>query len=240
MFTLGIFFFTRNVSQTLKLTRTMSLLEQLKSKKSKLKSTVTNITYADGTQEKIVLSKDGCDVVSDSNQTNKLKQTDTRRLPKTYGFVVDTKPDQIPAIILDDFLYLGSQDSITLENVQKYQLTDILSVGIPAPDSDIVYGDSSVRNHFIECLDMPNTSLDVIIKQTNEIIERVHAQNGRILVHCNAGVSRSASVCIAYLMFHRKMDFTAAYSHVKSKRECIRPNDGFLKQLKQMDRLCIG
>lgn len=217
----------------------MSLLEQLKSKKSNLKTTVTNITYADGTQEQIKLSKDGCESVSDSDSNRNYPQ----KLPKTYGFVVDTKPDQIPAIILDDFLYLGSQDSITLENVQKYHLTDIISVGIPAPDSDIVYGDernSSVRNHFIECLDMPNTLLDVITKQTNEIIERVYAENGRILVHCNAGVSRSASVCIAYLMLHRKMDFTAAFSHVKSKRECIRPNDGFLKQLKQMDRHCIG
>lgn len=219
----------------------MSLLEQLKLKKSNLKSTVTNITYADGSQEQIVLSKDGCDVASDSgcgNQMNKLN-----RLPKTYGFVVDTKPDQIPAIILDGFLYLGSQDSIVLDNVQKYHLTDILSVGIPAPDTDIVYGDgqnSSVRNHFIECLDMPNTQLEPIIKRTNEIIERVYEQSGRILVHCNAGVSRSASVCIAYLMSHRKMDFTDAYAHVKSKRECIRPNDGFLKQLKQMDRHCIG
>lgn len=218
----------------------MSFLDQLKLKKSNLKSTVTNITYADGTQEQILLSKDsscndGSD--SDSGQINKSFQTSAQRMPKTYGFVVDTKPDQIPAVILDDFLYLGSQDSVTLENVQKYELTDILSVGIQAPDSDVVYGDgrnSSVRNHFIECLDMPNTELEAIIKQTNEIIEYVYQQNGRILIHCNAGVSRSASVCIAYLMLHRNMDFSTAFSHVKLKRECIRPNDGFLKQLKQM------
>lgn len=219
----------------------MSFLDQLKLKKSKLKSTVTNITYADGTQEQIVLSKDDCADASGtgSNQINRLNQNNIQRTPKTYGFVVDTAPDQIPAIILDDFLYLGSQDSVTLENVQTYHLTDILSVGIPAPHSDIVYVDgqnSSVRNHFIECLDMPNTQLDVIIKQTNEIIERVSECNGRILVHCNAGVSRSASVCIAYLMLHRKLTFAAAFSHVKSKRECIRPNDGFFKQLQQMDQ----
>lgn len=223
----------------------MSFLDQLKLKKSNLKSTVTNITYADGTQEEIVLSKDDDDNSSGSgsDQINKLKQNNIQRMPKTYGFVIDTKPDQIPAIILVDFLYLGSQDSVTLENVQKYQLTDILSVGIQAPDSDIIYGDgenSSVRNHFIECLDLPNTQLNVIIKRTNEIIESVYEHNGRILIHCNAGVSRSASVCIAYLMLHRKMNFSAAFSCVKSKRECIRPNDGFLKQLKQMDQQCCS
>lgn len=208
----------------------MSFLDQLKLRKSNLKTTVTNITYADGTQEQIVLS-------NGSDQINESKQN-IQRTSKSYGFVIDTKPDQIPAIILDEFLYLGSQDSVTLANVQNYRLTDILSVGIQAPDSDIVYGDgkdSTVRKHFIECLDMPNTQLDVIVKQTNEIIENVNGHNGRILVHCNAGVSRSASVCIAYLMLNRKMNFAAAYSLVKSKRECIRPNDGFLKQLKQMD-----
>lgn len=221
----------------------MSFLDQLKLKKSNLKSTVTNITYADGTQEQIVLSKDDYDECSSSDQMNKPNIRNMQRIPKSYGFVIDTKPDQIPAIILDDFLYLGSQDAVTLENVQKYNFSDILSVGIQAPDSDIVYADGqngTVRKHFIECLDMPNTQLDVIIKQTNEIIEHVYKHNGRILIHCNAGVSRSASVCIAYLMLHRKMNFAAAFCLVKSKRECIRPNDGFLKQLKQIDQHFSG
>lgn len=214
----------------------MSFLDQLKSKKSGLKSTVTHITYADGTQKQIILSKAKCGDGngSDRDQVNKNFQ----QMPKTYGFVVDTKPDQIPAIILNDFLYLGSQDSVTLENVQKYHITDILSVGIQAPDSDIVYGDgsnSTVCNHFVECLDMPDTQLDNIIKRTNQIIQSVHERNGRILIHCNAGVSRSASVCIAYLMLQRQMNFVDAFSLVKSKRECIRPNDGFLKQLKAIE-----
>lgn len=220
----------------------MSFLDQLKLKKSSLKSTITHITYADGTQEELILSKDDKhnentdQIISRSNQN-------IQQLPKTYGFVVDTKPDHTPANILDDFLYLGSQDAVTLENVQKYHLTDILSVGIQAPDSDIVYGNgqnSTVCHYFIECLDVPNTQLDGIVTETNQIIGNVCKRNGRILVHCNAGVSRSASICIAYLMFQLKMNFDAAFLLVKSKRECIRPNDGFLKQLKQMDHQFSG
>lgn len=218
----------------------MSFLDQLKLKKSSLKSTVTNITYADGTQEQIKLSQNECG--HDSSDNHRVKRS-IQQMPKTYGFVVDTKPDHIPAIILDDFLFLGSQDAVTLENVQNYHLTDVLSVGIQAPDSDIVYGNgenSTVGHYFIECLDMPSTRLDVIVQQTNQIIEHVHKRNGRILIHCNAGVSRSASVCIAYLMVQSKMNFDAAFALVKSKRECIRPNDGFLKQLKQMDQQFSG
>lgn len=203
----------------------MNFLEQLKAKKSGLKSTVTNITHADGSQEQIILSK-----MDDTNPQRIQLNT------KTYGFIVDTKPDIMPACILQDFLYLGSQDAVMRENVEKFQLTDILSIGIETPDSDIddehyVY----VRKHFVECLDLPETNLETIINQTNRIIKEVYDKKGRILIHCNAGVSRSSAVCIAYLMYKQKMDFNSAFTLVKSKRECIRPNDGFLKQLKQME-----
>lgn len=214
-----------------KLIRKMSLLDQLKLKKCSLKTTVTTITHADGQQEQIVLSK--CKDQVKENAKIQLK-------PKMYGFVVDTQPDYIPACILDDFMYLGSQDSVMFENVEKLHLTDILSVGIQAPVSDIVYGDgsdSTVRNQFVECLDLPDVQLDGIIKQTNQIIKDVHNRNGRILIHCNAGVSRSSTVCIAYLMLCRNMNFDSAFALVKSKRECIRPNDGFQIQLKQMNHL---
>lgn len=209
----------------------MSFLDQLRAKKTNLKSTVTNITHADGTQEQILLVKtdDGVKEIQKS-QSNK----------KTFGFVVDTKPDTEPACILANFLYLGSQDAVSMENVQNFQLTDILSVGIQTPVSDIVFGDgsnSTVRCHFVDLLDLPEASLENTIIETNQIIERVRKENGRILIHCNAGVSRSSSICIAYLMQIRKMTFDDAFVAVKTKRECIRPNDGFIKQLKQFGQI---
>jgi len=46
-------------------------------------------------------------------------------------------------------------------------------------------------------------------------------------VHCAAGVSRSASIVIAYLMKINHWTFENAYSFVKSKRKIIDPNFGF-------------
>lgn len=201
----------------------MSFLDQLKERKSSLKPTVTNITHADGSQEQLLLSTSGA--------IQKMKA-------KTYGFVVDTKPDFVPACIVEDFLYLGSQDSVIRENVDKYQLTDILSVGIETPAADINNGNHSfVQTHFVECLDLPETNLATVTHRTSEIIKNIRDRNGRVLVHCNAGVSRSSAVCIAFLMSQHEMKFENAFALVKSKRECIRPNDGFLKQLEQMDQI---
>lgn len=65
------------------------------------------------------------------------------------------------------------------------------------------------------------------------ILNSIHSENGTVLVHCEQGVSRSASVVIAYLLAatHEFHSVTDALDFVKSKRGVIRPNAGFLRQL---------
>ena len=57
------------------------------------------------------------------------------------------------------------------------------------------------------------------------------SQNKKVLVHCEVGVSRSASCIIAYLMKSKQMNFKDAYSFCKEKRTIISPNPGFTMQL---------
>lgn len=54
--------------------------------------------------------------------------------------------------------------------------------------------------------------------------------NGKILVHCKEGVSRSATLVLAYLVRDQEMTLQDAVSLVRSKREIL-PNQGFLQQL---------
>lgn len=56
-------------------------------------------------------------------------------------------------------------------------------------------------------------------------------QEGVVLVHCNAGVSRSSSVVIGYLMQTEALSFEDAYDQVKLARPSIHPNRGFHQQL---------
>lgn len=58
-------------------------------------------------------------------------------------------------------------------------------------------------------------------------------QGGVVLVHCNAGVSRSSSIVIGYLMLREELSFHDAYSQVKLARPSIRPNPGFYQQLQK-------
>jgi protein-tyrosine phosphatase len=54
-----------------------------------------------------------------------------------------------------------------------------------------------------------------------------------VLVHCQAGVSRSVTIVAAYLMKENRIDYVSSLDLIRSKRPQICPNKGFLKQLKQ-------
>ena len=56
---------------------------------------------------------------------------------------------------------------------------------------------------------------------------------GNILVHCAAGISRSATIVIAYLLFKAKgqLTFDEVFGFVRQHRTCITPNPNFRRQL---------
>lgn len=70
-------------------------------------------------------------------------------------------------------------------------------------------------------------------------IEKVRGSNDSVLVHCLAGISRSPTVAIAYIMRHMQMTCEDAYRYVKGKRATISPNFNFLGQLLEYERQLI-
>ncbi len=80
-----------------------------------------------------------------------------------------------------------------------------------------------------------NDSCDQDIKkyfdETNKFIEKVKKQNGKVLVHCQAGISRSSTIVIAYLMNMNNITLMEAYNTVKKIRTIVEPNFLFYSQL---------
>lgn len=61
-----------------------------------------------------------------------------------------------------------------------------------------------------------------------------------MLIHCHAGISRSATVCIAYLMYKNNLSLEKAFDHVRSRRGVISPNLNFMQQLQEFEKDTCG
>lgn len=58
-----------------------------------------------------------------------------------------------------------------------------------------------------------------------------------VLVHCVYGQSRSAAICVAFLMAMQSKTLLEAYDVVQKARPCISINPGFLRQLELFERM---
>lgn len=180
----------------------------IEQKKTVLKPCRTVITRSDG--RKFELSSGEC-----------------KEIESGVPFVVDTKPDMLVAEIAPG-VFLSSQDPpSSLEVLEKYNINHILSLGI---EPSVKF--ENLTYDFVDLMDLPESDILQAVKTCLEIIELHKSKN--ILVHCNAGVSRSATIVIAYLMSKDKISYEEAYEKVKQIRPCIKPNEGFARQLKHM------
>lgn len=114
----------------------------------------------------------------------------------------------------------GAYNKITLK---KNGITHILTVadGIaPKYPSLFIY-------KIIRILDSPQANLKQHFQTCIAFIKDSISHGGIVLVHCFAGVSRSATIVIAYLMQEHGMTYNEALNYVKKQRYFINPNDGF-------------
>ena len=63
----------------------------------------------------------------------------------------------------------------------------------------------------------------------------IRNRRGVVLVHCQAGISRSATICIAYLMFYKNITVDQSFDWLKAKRSVISPNLSFMRQLMEFE-----
>jgi len=83
---------------------------------------------------------------------------------------------------------------------------------VPIDDFEIV----DIKKHFRECI---------------QFITDAHNEGGTVLVHCQAGMSRSVTIAAAFLMEKHKVSAVDALKIIRSKRPYAHPNSGFCLQL---------
>jgi predicted protein tyrosine phosphatase len=97
--------------------------------------------------------------------------------------------------------------------------------------SSAFHAERGVQYKVLELRDAPDQHMLPHFDAVYDWISAAAAGNGRVLVHCAAGVSRSATLVAAYLMRHGHCSAGEALRRVQELRSCANPNEGFRQQL---------
>ena len=137
------------------------------------------------------------------------------------------------AVEIIPHLYIGSiACASNLEELKSKNITHILCCGIGLK----FFFPDKFKYHRIDLIDKESENIRKYFDESNNYINDAIINGGNILVHCQAGISRSTSIIIAYLMKYKKMNFNKAFELIKEKRGKIQPNSGFILQLKAYDK----
>lgn len=140
--------------------------------------------------------------------------------------------DQGGPVEILPFLYLGSA-----YHASRKDMLDML--GITA----LINVSANCPNHFVDSFqyksipveDNHKADISSWFNEAIEFIDSVRNKGGRVFVHCQAGISRSATICLAYLMRTNRVKLDEAFEFVKQRRSIISPNFSFMGQLLQFE-----
>ncbi|XP_039247519.2 serine/threonine/tyrosine-interacting protein A-like [Styela clava] len=143
------------------------------------------------------------------------------------------KQEIIPNVYLGPYQAAAKSE---LENLRNDGITHILCVrqDVEARCVKVNFPDIFIYK-VIEFRDHPCESIISILPEARNFINECLQSKGKILIHGVNGMSRSASLVIAYIMETRSISYEEAFEIVKRRRFCIAPNYGFRSQLQEYE-----
>ncbi|KAI6661396.1 Dual specificity protein phosphatase 2 [Oopsacas minuta] len=134
---------------------------------------------------------------------------------------------------INEYIYLGSEAHASdFDVLRENGIGFVLNVASCCKNyfegGELVYKNLPV-------LDVCETNISEIFNEAFDFIETVKQRNGKVLIHCQAGVSRSVTITTAYLMKTEKISMNDALKKVKETRKCAAPNFGFMVKLMEYE-----
>ena len=123
-------------------------------------------------------------------------------------------------------MFIGDKASASnIAFLKKYGITHVLNTAEGKEDGLVdlcqeYYGDSGISYLGFPLWDTPTCNLIPFFGCAADFIDEAISNQGKCMVNCQMGVSRSA-----YLMIKQNMTATEVITMVRKSRDC-RPNDG--------------
>ena len=130
---------------------------------------------------------------------------------------------------LDPGLFVGS-DIVARdkEKLKQQGITHIINCAANVC-KNYFQDDFSYLHFFLK--DARTESIECIFYKCIDFIQTALRSGGKVFVHCMQGVSRSVTICLAYIIFVHKLSFEQVFSDAKLQRGICSPNTGFQVQL---------
>jgi len=149
--------------------------------------------------------------------------------------VIDNDVDSAEISQILPFLFIGNQrDAQNRDLLGRLGITHVLNVTshLPTHFEDVIA--------YLRCPANDNCGQNIkqYFNDAISFIEAARCTGGRILVHCQGGVSRSPSIVLAYIIARYDRSLMEAFQFVKSQRQIIAPNFNFLGQLLDFEQRC--
>lgn len=142
--------------------------------------------------------------------------------------------DTLNVNVITENIFLGGYDAaFSKEFIQTYKIGGILN----CTDNIKSRCDRSVKLKQIPLTDGESDTLSFSsIFSAITFIESILVSQDKILIHCLAGRSRSASILCGYLMWKNKWSMTKSLAFIKNRRPEADPDENYLKQLKLFEK----
>lgn len=136
--------------------------------------------------------------------------------------------------IIKGKLFLG--DIFDANNPNFLTINNIRTIVCVAADATIKNDNKNIDIYKYNLYD----DHDCDISQYFDEITQLISNKDIVLVNCMAGVSRSATIILVYLMRYYEANLKEAFKYVKSKRSQICPNKKFVEYLIQEEKKLLG
>nr|6APX_A Chain A, Maltose-binding periplasmic protein,Dual specificity protein phosphatase 1 [synthetic construct]6D65_A Chain A, Maltose-binding periplasmic protein,Dual specificity protein phosphatase 1 [synthetic construct]6D65_C Chain C, Maltose-binding periplasmic protein,Dual specificity protein phosphatase 1 [synthetic construct]6D66_A Chain A, Maltose-binding periplasmic protein,Dual specificity protein phosphatase 1 [synthetic construct]6D67_A Chain A, Maltose-binding periplasmic protein,Dua len=130
------------------------------------------------------------------------------------------------------FLYLGSAYHASRKDMlDALGITALINVSANCPN----HFEGHYQYKSIPVEDNHKADISSWFNEAIDFIDSIKNAGGRVFVHSQAGISRSATICLAYLMRTNRVKLDEAFEFVKQRRSIISPNFSFMGQLLQFE-----
>lgn len=151
-------------------------------------------------------------------------------------FIIDLGAS--PYSKIDDRLYLGARPKPDrTEELKELGVTHVVSCLEETERSKVEFLERDFHHLFLGVRDGMQEKISEVFPQFFDFADRVstNSEKSKLFVHCEVGVSRSATLVIAHLMRTQSLSFYEAVCRVRAKRVQVLPNIGFASQLQGLE-----